>query len=105
MARRHINEMSPEYIKGKVAAVSLSAQYKNGDLDLVDVEGGAVFKAFRIKGFGGADIAHLHIADAVGAVGGCVVIRRAPLVPEMYDTWREGRVDLEVDGHSAAGGG
>ena len=44
------------YIKGKVAAVSLSAQYKNGDLDLVDVEGGSVFKAFRIKGFDGADI-------------------------------------------------
>ena len=44
------------YIKGKVAAVSLSAQYKNGDLDLVDVEGGVVFKAYRIKGFNGADI-------------------------------------------------
>ena len=44
------------YIKGKVAAVSLSAQYKNGDLDLVDTDGGPVFKAFRIKGFNGADI-------------------------------------------------
>ena len=44
------------YIKGIVKTVSLSAQYKNADLDLVDEGGSDVFKAFRIKGFGGADI-------------------------------------------------
>ncbi len=44
------------YIKGTVSTVSLSAQFKNADLDLVDAEGGEVFKAFRIKGFEGADI-------------------------------------------------
>ena len=44
------------YIKGTVSTVSLSAQFKNADLDLVDAEGGEVFKAFRIKGFDGADI-------------------------------------------------
>ena len=44
------------YIKGIVSKASLSAQYKNADLDLVDVVGGDVFKAFRIKGFEGADI-------------------------------------------------
>ena len=44
------------YIKGTVSAVSLSAEHKNADLDLVDVENGEVFKAFRIKGFEGADI-------------------------------------------------
>ena len=44
------------YIKGIVATVSLSAEHKNADLDLVDVENGEVFKAFRIKGFEGADI-------------------------------------------------
>ena len=44
------------YIKGTVSAVSLSAEHKNADLDLVDVENGEVFKAFRIKGFEGTDI-------------------------------------------------
>ena len=44
------------YIKGIVKTVSLSAQYKNADLDLVDEGGSDVFKAFRIKGFEGADI-------------------------------------------------
>ena len=44
------------YIKGTVKTVSLSAQFKNADLDLVDSEDGAVFKAYRIKSFGGADI-------------------------------------------------
>lgn len=44
------------YIKGIVATVSLSAEHKNADLNLVDVENGEVFKAFRIKGFEGADI-------------------------------------------------
>ena len=45
------------YIKGLVTGTpDLSGQYKNATIQLVDVEGGEVFTAFRIKGFGGADI-------------------------------------------------
>ena len=45
------------YIKGLVTGTpDLSSQYKNATIQLVDAEGGEVFTAFRIKGFGGADI-------------------------------------------------
>ena len=63
------------YIKGKVAVVSLSAQYKNADLDLVDTDGGPVFKAFRIKGFDGADITGnepIAVGDEVVVCGNIV---------------------------------
>ena len=72
------------FIKGKVAAVSLSAQYKNADLDLID-EGKpeAIFKAFRIKGFEGADITGeepIIVGDEVVVCGNIVYYNSS--VPE-----------------------